>query len=194
MATSLLLNRAQIGGIAAVLPQTSSHGVQRGHIAALPRMPLATCPPVPLCPGFSLLSGQVSPSIEQLPGRRRKAVARATVSEKTDKQVTTKDVEEWNKKGKIQRLEHLEEQALETLRHALYDFERPTFPCALITGDVVSDIRLLYNLCSASDRVTCTQESCTLPPQCSLSNRFLNTIVDQTPFAHLSDLVFPCNM
>ncbi|GAQ87007.1 Phosphoadenosine phosphosulfate reductase [Klebsormidium nitens] len=90
-----------------------------------------------LCPSFSLQSSQVYPSKEQLTGRRKRSVSRAAVSEKTEKQVTAKDVDEWNKKGKIQRLEHLEEQALETLKHALYDFERPAFPCALIAGDVV---------------------------------------------------------
>jgi phosphoadenosine phosphosulfate reductase len=75
---------------------------------------------------------------QQHEGSRKSVVVQAAVSEKTEKHnVTAKDVEEWNKKGKLNRLEHLEEQALETLKHALYDFERPTFPCALITGDVV---------------------------------------------------------
>eukprot|EP00271_Cylindrocystis_brebissonii_P011921 TRINITY_DN29944_c0_g1_i1.p1 TRINITY_DN29944_c0_g1~~TRINITY_DN29944_c0_g1_i1.p1 ORF type:complete len:351 (-),score=66.84 TRINITY_DN29944_c0_g1_i1:449-1420(-) len=46
-------------------------------------------------------------------------------------------VEEWNAAARTARLEHLESQALDTLRKTLDNFEHPTFPCALIAGDVV---------------------------------------------------------
>lgn len=46
-------------------------------------------------------------------------------------------LEAWNAEARATRLAHLEEQALDTLRKALDAFERPTFPCALIAGDVV---------------------------------------------------------
>lgn len=46
-------------------------------------------------------------------------------------------VEEWNAAAVALRLEHLEQQALEALRQTLASFEHPTFPCALIAGDVV---------------------------------------------------------
>ncbi len=56
-------------------------------------------------------------------------------------QVSTKgsavDTEEWNKQARETRLQHLEAQALETIRKTVDSFERPAFPCALIAGDVV---------------------------------------------------------
>ena len=55
-------------------------------------------------------------------------------------QLSTKgnvDTEEWNKQARDARLQHLEAQAVETLKNTVEHFERPAFPCALIAGDVV---------------------------------------------------------
>lgn len=62
---------------------------------------------------------------------RSSHVARAAVTQEIV------DVEVWNKNAKQSRLAHLEAQAIEALQTAISNFERPTFPCALIAGDVV---------------------------------------------------------
>jgi len=49
----------------------------------------------------------------------------------------TTDTENWNQLARDARLEHLEAQALETLKITVESFKRPAFPCALIAGDVV---------------------------------------------------------
>eukprot|EP00850_Spirogloea_muscicola_P009345 SM000052S17737 [mRNA] locus=s52:428610:431364:+ [translate_table: standard] len=47
------------------------------------------------------------------------------------------DVAALNKEARLARLDHLEAQAMDVLRQTVASFEHPTFPCALITGDVV---------------------------------------------------------
>ncbi|BBN13532.1 hypothetical protein MPTK1_6g04280 [Marchantia polymorpha subsp. ruderalis] len=47
------------------------------------------------------------------------------------------DVTEWNKQVRDERLSILETQALNALRKTIENYQRPAFPCALITGDVV---------------------------------------------------------
>mmetsp|Transcript_40151 Transcript_40151/g.48654 ORF Transcript_40151/g.48654 Transcript_40151/m.48654 type:complete len:447 (+) Transcript_40151:64-1404(+) len=44
---------------------------------------------------------------------------------------------EWNKAAVADRLNHLEAQAIQSLKTACENFEHVTFPCALIAGDVV---------------------------------------------------------
>jgi phosphoadenosine phosphosulfate reductase len=61
---------------------------------------------------------------------RPHVVAVAAVSEKVN-------IEEWNTAGRSSRMAHLEAQAMEALEKAVNSFEHPTFPCALIAGDVV---------------------------------------------------------
>jgi hypothetical protein len=50
---------------------------------------------------------------------------------------STIDTEKWNQQARDARLQHLEAQALETLKMTVESFEKPAFPCALIAGDVV---------------------------------------------------------
>lgn len=47
------------------------------------------------------------------------------------------DTETWNQQARDARLQHLEAQALETLKITVDNFQKPAFPCALIAGDVV---------------------------------------------------------
>ncbi|CAM6098619.1 unnamed protein product [Calypogeia fissa] len=61
------------------------------------------------------------------------------------------DVGSWNDQVKAARLEFLEGQALDALKKTIENYERPTFPCALITGDVVI-LDLLYRLGAFKDK------------------------------------------
>ncbi|CAI5464398.1 unnamed protein product [Closterium sp. Yama58-4] len=60
------------------------------------------------------------------------------------------DVEEWSKAARLVRQEQLEGQALDALQKTIDSFERPTFPCALIAGDVVI-LHLLHRLGALGD-------------------------------------------
>jgi hypothetical protein len=53
------------------------------------------------------------------------------------------DVDDLNKKVKATRLEHLEAEAIDALKKTIEKYQRPAFPCALITGDVVWISKLL---------------------------------------------------
>ncbi|KAG0627065.1 hypothetical protein M758_2G171300 [Ceratodon purpureus] len=63
---------------------------------------------------------------------------------------STIDTEKWNQQARDARLEHLEAQALETLKKTVESFEKPAFPCALIAGDVVI-LDLLSRIGALSD-------------------------------------------
>jgi hypothetical protein len=139
MATSSILSRAHSGAVGLTSLHASSNGSHNDRSVAEFRLVWQHRSMQTLRPPNVLLRHVHFNRKQQHVGSRKSVVVQAAVSEKTEKHnVNAKDVEEWNKKGKLNRLEHLEEQALETLKHALYDFERPAFPCALITGDVVS--------------------------------------------------------
>jgi len=49
----------------------------------------------------------------------------------------TTDTENWNQQARDARLQHLETQALETLKITVESFERPAFPCSLLSDYVV---------------------------------------------------------
>lgn len=66
-------------------------------------------------------------------GRGRNVACTAPVSTSG----LTNDTEKWNQQARDARLQHLEAQALETLKTTVDSFEKPAFPCALIAGDVV---------------------------------------------------------
>lgn len=80
------------------------------------------------------------------PGHRSSRVSQHSRCEQVQvRAVSSENIEQWNSEARTQRLAHLEEQALSTLKHTLGSFERPTFPCALIAGDVVL-LDLLHRL------------------------------------------------
>ncbi|CAI7842150.1 unnamed protein product [Closterium sp. NIES-54] len=89
--------------------------------------------------------GRKSYSVRQTTSLRRTAAGSARASA-----VTSADVEEWSKAARLVRQEQLEGQALDALQKTIDSFERPTFPCALIAGDVVI-LHLLHRLGALGD-------------------------------------------
>ena len=51
--------------------------------------------------------------------------------------VASVEVEQWVKKSREDRIQHLEDQSLSILKSTIESSQNPAFPCALIAGDVV---------------------------------------------------------
>ncbi|KAL3680759.1 hypothetical protein R1sor_023715 [Riccia sorocarpa] len=83
---------------------------------------------------------------------KTKRVGKSSVSQVRASTVATNvDVNEWNKQVREERLAFLESQAIDALRKTIDRFQSPTFPCALITGDVVI-LDLLHRVGALSDQ------------------------------------------
>ncbi|CAI6003091.1 unnamed protein product [Closterium sp. NIES-65] len=87
---------------------------------------------------------------ESLQVRQTATIRRTAVGSARASAVTSADVEEWSKAARLVRQEQLEGQALDALQKTIDSFERPTFPCALIAGDVVI-LHLLHRLGALGD-------------------------------------------
>ncbi|KAL2621717.1 hypothetical protein R1flu_001922 [Riccia fluitans] len=69
---------------------------------------------------------------------KTKRVGKSFASQVRGSSVATNvDVSEWNKQVREDRLAFLETQAIDALRKTIDSYQKPAFPCALITGDVV---------------------------------------------------------
>ncbi|CAI5524715.1 unnamed protein product, partial [Closterium sp. Naga37s-1] len=87
---------------------------------------------------------------ESYPVRQAASLRRTAAGSARASAVTSTDVEEWSKAARLVRQEQLEGQALDALQKTIDSFERPTFPCALIAGDVVI-LHLLHRLGALGD-------------------------------------------